>query len=172
MGTTKSGRYFKTQGSGTTVGDYALVHSSEGTFTRPSRPGTNIRLLSGGHGQHSLNLLDKYGIKYNIVKEYENGVRVGNIPTHKDKRKRIGTGQAWFPKNWSDKDIRRAGDHVASLKENRHAPDGKVLWGVYKGVRVGIIKTKGTPGTVFPDSDQSSVINKKNKNKNKRRKKK
>ena len=165
MGTTKSGRYFKTKGTGSFVGDYALVHSSEGTFTKPSRPSDVLRLVSGGHGQHGMNLLDKYGIQYNIVKTYENGVRVGNIPTHKDKRKKTGIGQAWFPKNWTEKDIRKAGIHVANLKANRHAPDGKLLFGVYKGVRVGIIKTHGTPGTVFPDIDQSSVSKKRRRNK-------
>ena len=163
MGTTKSGRYFKTKGTGTTVGDYALVHSSEGTFTRPSRQTDRLRLVSGGHGEHSLKLLQKYGIHYNIVKTYENGVRVGNIPDHRDKRKRTGTNQAWFPKGWSDKDIRRAGDHVASLKENRKAPNGKLIFGVYKGVRIGVIKTNGTPGTIFPDVDQSSVVGKRRK---------
>ena len=163
MGTTKSGRYFKTRGTGTTVGDYALVHSSEGTFTRPSRPSDHIRLASGGHGEHGIKLLEKYGISYNIVKTYENGVRVGNIPTHKDKKKRTGMAQAWFPKSWSDKDIRRAGDHVASLKANRHAPDGKPIFGIYKGVRVGVIKTNGTPGTIFPDYDQSAAIRKRRK---------
>ncbi len=33
------------------------------------------------------------------------------------------------------KDIRRAGEHVAGLKKNRHIPNGKTIWGVYKGVR-------------------------------------
>ena len=81
----------------------------------------------------------------------------------KDKRKRTGMAQAWFPKSWSDKDIRRAGDHVASLKANRHAPDGKPIFGIYKGVRVGVIKTNGTPGTIFPDYDQSAAIRKRRK---------
>ena len=74
-----------------------------------------------------------------------------------------GMAQAWFPKSWSDKDIRRAGDHVASLKANRHAPDGKPIFGIYKGVRVGVIKTNGTPGTIFPDYDQSAAIRKRRK---------
>lgn len=32
MGTSKSGRYLNTKGSGRSVSDFALVHSSEGTF--------------------------------------------------------------------------------------------------------------------------------------------
>ena len=32
MGTSKSGRYLNTKGSGRNVSDFALIHSSEGTF--------------------------------------------------------------------------------------------------------------------------------------------
>ena len=105
-----------------------------------------------------MELLDKYGIKHNIVKTYPNGVRVGNIPNHMQKSKRKEIGQSWFPKSWSDKDIRRAGEHVASLKGNRKTQDGVRAYGVFKGVRVGIMKTNGKIATVFPDSDQSSAI--------------
>ena len=69
----------------------------------------------------------------------------------------------WFPKSWSDKDIRRAGEHVAGLKGNRRIPDGKTIYGVYKGVRVGVKRTNGKIATVFPDSDQSSVTRRKRK---------
>jgi len=160
MGTGKSGRYLNSKGSGRSVSDFALVHSSEGTFTYTSKGHHISKLKSGGHGQAGLDLLDKAGIKYIILRTYPNGVRVGNIPSHKDKRKRTGTGQAWFPKSWSNKDIRRAGEHVAGLKKNRKVPDGKPIFGTYKGVRVGVIKTHGKPATVFPDTDQSSVIRK------------
>jgi hypothetical protein len=34
MGTSKNGRYLNTKGSGRSVSDFALVHSSEGAFTR------------------------------------------------------------------------------------------------------------------------------------------
>ena len=56
------------------------------------------------------------------------------------------------------KDIKHAGEHVAGLKGNRRIPDGVKVYGVYKGVRVGIIRTNGKPATVFPDTDQSSVL--------------
>lgn len=159
MGTSKSGRYLNTKGSGRSVSDFALVHSSEGAFTR-SQTRVNgkivikLRLNNGGHSQKGMELLDKYGIKYNIVKTYPNGVRVGNIPDHMKKIKKSNIGQSWFPKFWTDKDIRHAGEHVAGLKTNRHAPDGKKLYGTYKGVRVVIIKTYGKIATVFPDSIQ------------------
>ena len=160
MGTGKSGRYLNTKGSGRSVSDFALVHSSEGTFAYTSGEHRISKLLSGGHGQAGMDLLDKVGIKYNIVKTYPNGVRVGNIPGHKDKRKRSGTGQAWFPRSWSNKDIRHAGEHVAGLKHNRKARDGQIIFGTYKGVRVGVIKTHGKIATVFPDTNQNSVIKK------------
>ena len=163
MGTGKKGRYLNSSGSGRNVSDFALVHSSEGTFTYNNKTGQISKLKSGGHGQKGMDLLDKQGIKYNVVKTYSNGVRVGNVPGHKDPNKRSGTGQSWFPKSWSDKDIKRAGEHVAGLKSNRHIPDGKIVYGTYKGVRVGIMKTNGKVATVFPDSNQNSVIRRKYK---------
>lgn len=164
MGTGKSGRYLNTKGSGTSVSDFALVHSSEGTFSYTSKGHHVSKLLSGGHGQAGIKLLEKLGIKYNIVKTYPNGVRVGNIPSHKHKIKRSGVGQSWFPQSWSNRDIRHAGEHVAGLKKNRHAADGVQLYGVYKGVRVGVIKTNGKIATIFPDSNQNPVLKKGRKN--------
>ena len=163
MGTSKSGRYLNTKGSGRSVSDFALVHSDEGKYTKPSRQGDKLRLVSGGHGQTGMDQLDKYGIKYNVEKTYSNGVRVGNIPNHKNPNKRKSMGQTWFPKSWTTKDIRHAGEHVAGLKGKRHVPDGKAVYGVYKGVRVGVIRTNGKIATVFPDADQSSVMKKRRK---------
>lgn len=163
MGTSRSGRYLNTKGASGSVSDFALVHSTEGKYTKPSKKKDELRLISGGHGQAGLNQLDKYGIKYNIVKTYSNGVRVGNISNHKDKRKRKGINQAWFPKSWSSKDIKRAGKHVTSLITNKKTPNGKTMFGVYKGVRVGVIKTHGRIGTVFPDKDQSKINRRKRK---------
>ena len=157
MGTTKSGRYFGTQGSRNIVGDRARVHSNEGTFKWRDKKGKKeIRLASGGHGETGRKMLDKYGIEYHIVKTYPNGVRVGHIPDHVDKRKRSGLSQTWFPKEWTGKDIKRAGEHVVGIKKNRNSKDGVAVFGMYKGVRVGVIKTNGTIATVFPDSKQPS----------------
>lgn len=168
MGTSKSGRYLNTKGSGRSVSDFALVHSSEGAFTRSQTRANGemvikLRLNNGGHSQKGMELLDKYGIEYNVVKTYSNGVRVGNIPNHMQKAKRKERGQSWFPKSWTDKDIRRAGEHVAGLKSNRKIPDGVRVYGVYKGVRVGIMRTNGKIATVFPDSDQSFVMKRRKK---------
>ena len=158
MGTSKSGRYINTKGSGQTPSDYAVVHSNEGTYKHSNGKESRLRLVSGGHGETGLKELDKYGIDYNIVKTYPNGVRIGNIPDHKEKRKRTGTNQTWFPKTWTSRDIRRAGSHVAGLKNNRHAADGHPIWGTYKGVRVGVIRTHGKIATIFPDTNQGTVL--------------
>ena len=61
------------------------------------------------------------------------------------------------------KDIRRAGKHVASLKTNKHTTNEKAMFGIYKGVKVGVIKTHGRIGTVFPDSNQNSIYRRKKK---------
>ena len=64
----------------------AIAHSSLGDFTKGDRIHPP-RLKSGGHGEENLRKLRQKGIDYNITKQYPNGVRVGNIPTHKDKQK-------------------------------------------------------------------------------------
>ena len=155
MGTGKPGRNLNTKGGSVRrVSDFAMVHSIEGLFTKPMRKKDRLRLKSGGHGEKGRLLLEKYGIKYNIVKTYPNGVRVGNIPDHTNKRKSQGIGQSWFPASWTPKDIRHAGEHVAGLRKNRHVPDGKISYGMYKGVRVCVIRTHGKIATIFPDSHQ------------------
>lgn len=168
MGTGKPGRYLNTKGSGRTVSDFAVVHSQEGRFVKTlitvnGKKQHRLNLAACGHGKAGMDLLDKYGIEYNIVKTYPNGVRVGNIPGHKKAAKKTGIGQSWFPRDWTDKDIKRAGAHVTGLKGNRRKPDGVIVYGIYKGVRIGVIKTHGKIATVFPDSDQSSVINRRRK---------
>ena len=153
MGTTKTGRVLNTHGARGSASQYSVVHSNEGTYTKASKDNP-IRLKSGGHGQTGMNELDKYGIEYHVVKTYPNGVRVGYIPNHKKKSKQSGTGQSWFPKGWKSKDIKHAGEHVANLKRNRHVKGGVPMYGMWKGVRVGVIRTRGQIGTIFPDSKQ------------------
>ena len=154
MGSGRSGIYYTTHGS-RMIHHKALIHSLEGEYTTPSKKGVPIRLKSGGHGQDAIDFMNKNGIKYNIVKTYKNGVRVGNVPNHKDPRKKSGIGQSWFPKTWTEKDIVKAAEHVCGLKANAHKVGSKVLWGKYKGVWVGIYRTNGSVSTVFPDSNQS-----------------
>ena len=151
MGTGVSGRYYTSHGS-SIVHHQALIHSFDGEYSRNPRTGAIQNIKSGGHSQSALDVMNRNGIAYNIVKTYPNGVRVGNIPSIKSKIKKTGTGMAWFPKNWSVKDMVRAGEHVSRLKHNRGVKDGVTIWGTYKGVRIGVIKTHGQVATIFPDA--------------------
>ena len=153
MGTTKTGRTLNTRGAAGIASHYAVVHSNEGGYTHPQK-GNRIRLKSGGHGQTGMNELDKYGIRYEIEKTYPNGVRVGHVIDHTNKAKRQSMGQTWFPASWTSKDIKHAGEHVANLKGNRHSKDGVAVFGTWKGVRVGVIRTRGIIATIFPDFTQ------------------
>lgn len=113
MGTGKSGRYLNTKGSARCVSDYAIIHSSEGTFRKTQNRINGkvlfkMRLVSGGHSQDNIDLLDKFKIKYKITKTYSNGVRIGNVENHPHRSKREESKQAWFPKNWTKKDIKKS----------------------------------------------------------------
>ena len=66
--------------------------------------------------------------------------------------RREGTNQSWFPKSWSRADIMKAGEYVGNLSENRDAVEGMAVYGSYKGVRVGVIRTNGKISTIFPDA--------------------
>ena len=130
----------------------ALKHSSQGDFTYDPKTGKVSKMKSGGHGQSNIDFLNKNNMEYNIIKVYDNGVRVGNVPGHKDKLKRTGSNQSWFPETWSDTDIASAGEYVGNLPENKNVSDGVVVFGKYNGVRVGVIRTNGKISTVFPDA--------------------
>ena len=162
MGTGISGIYYTSRGS-KVVHHGAMIHSFDGEFTANYKTGKLSKLKSGGHGQSCIDLMDKNGLKYKITKTYPNGVRVGYVEDHKDKRKRSGNNQSWFPKNWTQKDMVRAGEHVSKLKSNKHTKDGVPMYGVYKGVRVGVIRTNGHISTIFPDSNQSGLSKKRRK---------
>jgi len=138
----------------TEIPDASLKHANDGDFTFDLKTKLPSRMKGGGHGQRNIELLEEYGFEYNIVKTYDNGVRIGNVPLHKVKWKRAGTGQSWFPESWTDLDIENAGKYVSSLSENLNAVDGQIITGTYKGVVVGVQKTNGKVGTIFADSVQ------------------
>ncbi|TKI50727.1 cytosolic protein [Lysinibacillus tabacifolii] len=129
-----------------------MNHANEGDFTRNPKTGEISKMSGGGHGQDNIEFLKQNGMEYNIEKTYPNGVRVGNVPDHKSKGKRTGTGQAWFPENWSKEDISKDGKYVTNMPENKDIADGVTVFGDYNGVREGVIKTNGEIGTIFPDS--------------------
>ncbi|MDU8672387.1 EndoU domain-containing protein [Paenibacillus polymyxa] len=134
------------------VSEKSLDHANMGDFTRNPKTGEISKMSGGGHGQDNIDFLENNGIEYNIEKTYSNGVRVGNVPGHKSKGKRSGIGQAWFPKEWTKADIKNAGEHIANMAEHKETMDGIPIFGEFNGVRVGVIKTNGEIGTIFPDN--------------------
>jgi len=151
-----------------TIPEETTAHASLGDFTNPKNPKKQAvgNFKSGGHGQENINFLKQHAIEYNIVHEYPNGVRIGNVPEHKDKIKKTGTKQSWFPKNWSSEEIAKAGRSVANNKDlskyelKPNIVNDQVIsifkYSEYKGVTVGICydvnKRKIT--TIFPDETQ------------------
>jgi hypothetical protein len=110
-------------------------------------------MKSGGHGQENIDYLNALNRNYNIEHTFGNGVRTGNVPTHAEAFKQTGVGQSWFPSPWTKTDIDNAGNFV--INNNRAAylaaSDGTPVFGVYNGVKVGVIKTGGKHATTFPD---------------------
>lgn len=106
--------------------------------------------------------LKKLGFEY---KEYENGVRLGNIFGTKGDDKRINWGQAWFPKDWTEEDIYEAGQYVLKISDknlfevNVSRKDGIVskidkyaeYRGIYIGVTINYKDGKAYIGTIYPD---------------------
>ena len=90
------------------------------------------------------------------MKTYPNGVRIGTVENHKDTGKRLYNKQLWFPKEWTWKEILRAWEHVITLKSNKNAKDGEHMTGIWKGVKVVVIKRNGQPETICPSFDQPS----------------
>lgn len=129
-----------------------LNHASKGDFTINPQTGAVSRMKGGGHGQENIDYLNSIGMQFNVVSTYSNGVRIGNVPLHKTVSKRTGSNQAWFPSTWSVTDVENAGKVIESMPLNINLTDGVVGYGNYKGVRVGIIKTNGNVGTIFPDA--------------------
>lgn len=137
-------------------GNY-LKHATLGDFTYNPRTGALQKMKGGGHGQDNIDFLETNGIEYNIEKTYTNGVRVGNVPSHKEKLKKTGTGQSWFPENWTVDEIQKAGEYVANLKNARVGQHG-AKYSIYKNVEVGVYIESGKVTTVFPNGTQTHLI--------------
>lgn len=134
-----------------TISNERLRHVSEGDWIAPNKNnGHTHRLKSGGHGQRNIELAQERHVEYNITETYKNGVRTGNYPNHKQTEKRISPNQTWFPKQWNEKDMKKAGEKVANNENIKPKPNGS-KYGTYKGVRVGVFTKKDEITTVFPD---------------------
>lgn len=135
------------------MSEASVNHADIGEYTENSN-----RHRKGGHGQDALDYMDKNGVKYEINIEYNNGVRRGNIPGSKDKMRRTGNTQSWFPKEWSSDDIKNAAIEVS--KTFKGAPrNGDKHTGIVKGVSVTIIfGDGGSIKTAYPSKNQPGGI--------------
>lgn len=64
------------------IDNTAITHSSVGDFTYNPKTGAVSKMKGGGHGQANIEFLEANGLEYNIVKVYDNGVRIGVIRTN------------------------------------------------------------------------------------------
>lgn len=148
-----------------------IEHASKGEFSAAANPKKSMlpgKMKSGGHGQENIDFLKGIGRKYKIEHTYKKGVRIGAIDGHDVKFKRIDdgykvTGQSWFPKSWTKKDIKEAGRFVIenNFDEFKKLEDGKAIFDNHKGVRTGVIKTNGKPATILPDNAKQPMLNNK-----------
>jgi hypothetical protein len=129
-----------------------VVHASTGTFLKNSN-----RLKSGGHGQANIEEMKRRGIKFVIKKTFPNGVRLGYVPRHCEKRRRSLSegqiGQLWFPKNWTESDIRKASKAILKFHKGE-IKNGIKIVGWYNNVKVGIIINNHQITTIFPTKEQ------------------
>ena len=138
--------------AGSTISQGCLSHSTVGEYTSTNRH------KSGGHGQDSLNYMDENGIDYEINIEYNNGVRAGNIPNSKQSFARTGNNHTWFPKNWSEQDIEKAGKQVADSFTGTKG-NGVTHSGIVNGVNVTVMfNSSGEVATIYPSKDQPGGI--------------
>ncbi len=134
-----------------------LMHSDVGDFTLPANPIKSIEpgaMKSGGHGQSNIVKLLKLKRDFEILFQFKNGVRIGNVKFHKMLSKRTGTNQSWFPPNWDETLIHQAGKFVINnnFEKFKVIDDGIPIFDNFQGVRIGVMKTKGKPKTIFPDN--------------------
>ncbi len=134
----------------------AIIHSSLGEFTNGGKNGPP-KFAKGGHGEENIKELKRRGIDYNIVFTYPNGVRLGNVPSHKKTKKRTGGYQVWFPKSWTRNTIRKAGEKIINSIPYK-LDDGKNLFGKYKKVKIAVKRTFGKVSTIFPYHKQNGGI--------------
>lgn len=128
-----------------------IEHASKGNFTVKPKTKKVTNMKGGGHGQENIDYLEQLKFDYKIVKEYKNGVRIGNVTKHKSLKKRTGTNQSWFPKTWGRNEILEAGKYVAWHEKKK---EGVQVSARFKGVEVGIRRTNGKVGTIYPTGKQ------------------
>ena len=126
----------------------AQKHSSKGDFGKGKNG--KLILIGGGHGQENIDFLNKKKIDNNVTLLYNNGVQIGNVSNHRRRKNRECSGQCWFPKEWSKKDIKKAGQYVMGLKKNSERTNQIPHWGTVNKVKVGVYTKNGFVKSIFP----------------------
>jgi len=129
------------------IGEYKMANPPDPLFP-------NGRLNKGGHTIQAMEEMDKFGLKYNITRTAANGVMFGDVPNHIDKRKRLPENQIWFPKEWTEHDIRTAG--IIAANKGHDTPKYKrAKIAEHKGVKVITWSPDGIRiGTIAPFEEQ------------------
>ena len=142
-----------------TIRKSTLDHTTKGKFTGLKNPNKSVSISNGGrpdggfHSESSFKILKNSGTPGTVNETLPNGVRIGNIELHKDKKKRDLNGQTWFPKDWSDDDILIAATSIVNNPANKISDN--IYFGNYicHDENVGIKIHTNKPGSIFPDKD-------------------
>jgi hypothetical protein len=136
-----------------------MNHAVIGEYKTANPPDSNFpcgRLTKGGHTIWAMAEMDKRGLKYNITRIAANGVIFGDVPNHTDKRKRLPETQIWFPKGWTEHDVRTAGI-ISANKGCNTQKYKRAKIAEYKGVKVITWSPDGVRiGTIAPFEEQES----------------
>ena len=127
-----------------------MKHISRGIFQYEGRKPTFY--IKGGHGNDSIEYMERHHFPFKVEDPLPNGVRMGWIDKHINKDGTIAkNGHAWFPKFWSNWKIKKAGEKVANGKANRECLDHTPMRGEIDGVKVVAYKGRGRICGVCPD---------------------
>jgi len=129
-----------------------MKHTSRGIFSYIGRKPK--QMLKGGHGERNLTYLNKHKLSHSIDWVDSNGVRHGRIDCHVRKSETKRGGHVWFPNDWDDNTIAKAGEHVANLKSNSNAADHTPMRGKFKRVHVVTYKSHGRICGICPNFRQ------------------
>ncbi len=146
-----------------------ITHSMLGKFAEPKSPKGSFdpsQMKGGGHGQINKEYLTELKFAHKVEHTFDNGVETGSVAKHAEDIKKSGIGQSWFPKSITEADVLQIKNQALASGGNLVDPltgafttsktwasvaEGEHVFFNYKGIRVGIIKTKGNPGTAYPD---------------------
>jgi hypothetical protein len=135
-----------------------ITHSTKGFFKIFKGGGGKPHLSSGGHTSKNLRSISAHHDKYTIQKTFDNGVRLGKVFPAKKEHDRRDFGHAWFPKNWEDRDVKKAGLSILLHPKFWFKKKGRNIKfvGRVDGVNVGVKADDGIAKTIYPTYNQTT----------------